>query len=404
MKQIIIHVDMDAFFASVEIRDDPSLQGKPLIIGALPTERGVVATCSYEARKYGVHSAMNIKEAYRLCPHGVYMHGNFEKYKEVSRQLHDIWDSYCDASEAIALDEAYLDVTNRAETWARARRIARTIKDRIREEVGLTCSVGLAYSKTAAKVASEEKKPDGYFEIPSPDEFVALMSPRDVRALYTVGARTAEKLHTAGFHTVGDLLEQPDAVIRLMGNQGRFIVDLASGQDDRKVTPYRPEDAKSISREITFQQDAEDREFLKDVLILLSFCVEERAKRYGLHGAGVTLKLTFSNMQSITRSRLTPPCDSAVEIYEEAARLLDLVEFRPVRLIGAGIYHLSGEEGRQLRLEDLLEEESAEREEKRIALLDSLRQKYHLDFAGHLEDLYKNETLHRTVEWMRKHR
>ena len=404
MDQIIIHVDMDAFFASVEIRDDPSLKGKPLIIGALPTERGVVATCSYEARKYGIHSAMNIKEAYRLCPHGVYMHGSYEKYKEVSRQLHEIWDSYCDASEAIALDEAYLDVTKRAETWERGRRIARTIKERIREEVGLTCSVGLAYSKTAAKVASEEKKPDGYFEIPSPEEFVALMSPRDVRALYTVGARTAEKLHAAGFHTIGDLLEQPDAVIRLMGNQGRFLVELASGQDDRKVTPYRPEDAKSISREITFQQDVEDREFLKDVLILLSFCVEERARRYGLHGEGVTLKLTFSNMQSITRSRLTLPCDSAEEIYEEASRLLDLVELRPVRLIGAGIYHLSGEEGRQLRLEDLLEEESAEREEKRIALLDSLQQKYRLDFAGHLEDLYKNETLHRTVEWMRKHR
>ena len=403
MEQIIIHVDMDAFFAAVEIRDDPSLKGKPLIIGALPTERGVVATCSYEARKYGIHSAMNIKEAYRLCPHGVYMHGNYEKYKEVSRQLHEIWDSYCDASEAIALDEAYLDVTKRAETWERARRIARTIKERIREEAGLTCSVGLAYSKTAAKVASEEKKPDGYFEIPSPEDFVSLMSPRDVRALYTVGARTAEKLHAAGFHTVGDLLEQPDTVIRQMGNQGRFLVELASGQDDRKVTPYRPEDAKSISREITFQQDVEDREFLKDVLILLSFCVEHRARRYGLHGAGVTLKLTFSDMQGITRSRMTPPCDSAVEIYEEASRLLDLVELRPVRLIGAGIYHLSGEEGRQLRLDDLLEEEAAEREEARTSLLDSLQQKYRLDFAGHLEDLYKNDTLHRTVEWMRKH-
>ena len=404
MDQIIIHVDMDAFFASVEIRDDPSLQGKPLIIGALPTERGVVATCSYEARKYGVHSAMNIKEAYRLCPQGIYMHGNYEKYKSVSQQLHEIWNSYSDAAETIALDEAYLDVTKRAETWDRARRIAHTIKERTREELGLICSVGLAYSKTAAKVASEEKKPDGYFEIPSAEEFVALMKPRDVQALYTVGARTAEKLHAAGFHTIGDLQEKQEEVIRLLGNQGKAIVRLAAGHDDRAVIPYRPEDAKSISREITFQQDVEDREFLKDVLILLSFCVEDRARRHGLHGHGVTLKLTFSDMQSITRSHLVPPCDSAEEIYEASVRLLDQVSLRPVRLIGAGIYQLSGEEGRQIRFEDLMEENRKEQEEQRARMLASLDQRYGLDFTGHLSDLYQNEPLHRTVEWMRKHR
>ena len=404
MEQIIIHVDMDAFFASVEIRDDPSLQGKPLIIGALPTERGVVATCSYEARKYGVHSAMNIKEAYRLCPHGIYMHGNYEKYKAVSWQLREIWNSYSDAAETIALDEAYLDVTKRAETWERARRIAHSIKEQTREDLGLSCSVGLAYSKTAAKVASEEKKPDGYFEIPSSEDFVELMKDRDVQALYTVGARTAEKLHAAGFHTIGDLQKKPEEVIRFMGNQGAAIVRLASGHDHREVVPYRPEDAKSISREITFQQDVEDREFLKDVLILLSFCVEDRAKRYRLHGHGVTLKLTYSDMQSITRSHLVPPCDSAEEIYEASVRLLDQVSLRPVRLIGTGIYQLSGEEGRQIRLDDLLDENRKAQEEKRALLLSSLERRYGLDFAGHLQDLYKNETLHRTVEWMRKHR
>ena len=194
MSNIIIHVDMDAFYASVEIRDNPSLRGRPLIIGSLPHERGVVATCSYEARKYGVHSAMNIKEAYRLCPNGIYMHPNFEKYKSVSNQLHKIWNSYASASETIALDEAYLDVTDTAGSFEKAREIAKTIKSRTWQELGLSCSVGLAYSKTAAKTASEEKKPNGYFEIPTAQDFVNLIIDRDVRVLYTVGAKTAEKL------------------------------------------------------------------------------------------------------------------------------------------------------------------------------------------------------------------
>ena len=173
MNQIIIHVDMDAFYASVEIRDNPALKGKPLIIGSLPQERGVVATCSYEARKFGVHSAMNIKDAYRLCPGGIYMHPNFEKYRAVSAQLHEIWNTYASASETIALDEAYLDVTETARTWDIACEFAQAIKRRTREELHLTCSVGIAYSKTAAKTASEEKKPDGYFEIPTKETFFA---------------------------------------------------------------------------------------------------------------------------------------------------------------------------------------------------------------------------------------
>ena len=153
MNQIIIHVDMDAFYASVEVRDDPSLRGKPLIIGALPSERGVVATCSYEARKFGVHSGMSIKDAYRLCPRGIYRHPDFDKYRAVSHQLREIWRSYAAAMETIALDEAYLDVTEQAGNWEGAREIAQLIKRRTREELHLSCSVGLAYSKTAAKTA-----------------------------------------------------------------------------------------------------------------------------------------------------------------------------------------------------------------------------------------------------------
>ena len=176
-------MDMDAFYASVEVRDDPSLAGKPLIIGSLPHERGVVATCSYEARRYGVHSAMNIKEAWRLCPDGIYMHPNFDKYRAVSQRLRGIWSGYASALETVALDEAYLDVTQKAGSWENACTFAREIKRRTLEELRLTCSVGVAYSKTAAKTASEEKKPDGYFELRTPRDFVSLIIDRDVGVL-----------------------------------------------------------------------------------------------------------------------------------------------------------------------------------------------------------------------------
>ncbi len=403
MKQIIIHVDMDAFFASVETRDNPALRGKPLIIGSLPQERGVVATCSYEARKYGVHSAMNIKEAYRRCPQGIYMHPNMDKYKAVSGQLHQIWNTYASAAETIALDEAYLDVTKQAQNLEGARQIAMTIKQRTRTEVGLTCSVGVAYSKTAAKTASEEKKPDGYFEIPTPQDFVDLMIDRDVQSLYTVGKMTAEKLYASGIRTVRDIRESPEEVIRLLGKQGQWITNLAFGIDERKVTPYRPQDAKSIGREVTFQEDVNHYGLLKDVLVLLALCVDRRAKRYGLYGNGVTLKLTYFDMKGITRSRLTPACDNAVMIWQEAARLLENVERRPVRLIGVSIYNLSSEEGRQLTLEDYNTDARQRQDAEQKKLLDALQSRYHLDFAGHLDQIYQMDTLHRTVEYMRKH-
>ena len=402
--QIIIHVDMDAFYASVEIRDNPPLRGKPLIIGALPQERGVVATCSYEARKFGVHSAMNIKEAWRLCPRGVYMHPDFEKYRAVSLQLHAIWDAYATASEYIALDEAYLDVTESAGSWERACEFARTIKRRTLEELGLTCSVGVAYSKTAAKTASEEKKPDGYFEIPTAEDFVNLIIDRDVRVLYTVGEKTAEKLNRAGIRTVRDIRNRSGEIIRSFGKQGQWMTRLAFGEDDRKVSPYRPEDAKSISREVTFQEDADDYGFIADVLLLLAFSVERRAVRAGLYGEGVTLKLTYSDMKGVTRSRLIPSSRSAVVIWEEALRLMEQAPRKPVRLAGVGIYHLTGEYGRQLRIEDLLPEEKEAQEKKAGEALEALGRRYGLDFAGNMDKVLRGETLYRTIEYMRKHR
>ena len=404
MDQIILHVDMDAFYASVEIRDNPELAGKPLIIGSLPTERGVVATASYEARKYGVHSGMNIKEAYRLCPKGIYMHPNFDKYRAVSDQLHDIWNDYATAAESIALDEAYLNITETAGDWDGARKIAETIKRRTREEVHLTCSVGIAYSKTAAKTASEEKKPDGYFEIRTPEDFVDLIIDRDVRALYTVGARTAEKLKRVGIATVRDVRDRQDEVVRLLGKHGAHITRMAYGIDDRKVVPYDPLDTKSISRELTFQEDVSDFGLLDDVLFLLAMSVERRAKRKGLHGRGVTLKVTYADMKNITRSRIVVSSDSAATIWQEARDLLGQIEKRPVRLIGAGVYNLTGDDGWQMSLEDYLEESIDEKQQIIDSKLAELGERYHLDFAGNLDKIFSGTTLYRTAEYMRKHR
>ena len=404
MSQIIIHVDMDAFFAAVEIRDNPSLRGKPLIIGSLPHERGVVATASYEARKYGVHSGMNIKDAYRLCPHGIYLYPNIEKYKAVSLELHRIWNDNSDALEAIALDEAYLDLTERAGSFEGARKIAHTIKKRTLDKLGLTCSIGVAYSKTAAKTASEEKKPNGYFEIRTAEDFVRLIQNRDVRALYTVGAKTATKLNAGGIFTVRDVQQKKAEVIRLLGKQGNWITSLAFGIDGRKVIPYRPQDAKSISREITFQEDVSDYDFLKEVLFLLALCVESKVRRLQLYGHGISLKLTYTDMKSISRSRRMSAVENAMDMYAEALRLLAQVVQRPVRLIGVGIYDLTTENYQQLSLGDWLAESSAAEIPGKDDIFAALEARYGLDFAGHLTQIVHSDTLHKTVEYMRKYR
>ena len=394
---------MDAFYAAVEIRDNPALRGKALIIGALPHERGVVATCSYEARKYGVRSAMNIKEAHRLCPDGIYLHPNFEKYRAVSAQLHSIWNEYAEAAEYIALDEAYLDVTKTAGNWERACAFAKAIKSRILAELGLTCSIGVAYSKAAAKTASEEKKPNGYFEIPSAEDFVNLVMDRDVRVLYTVGAKTAEKLNKAGIYTIRHIRQKPDETIRLLGKQGRLLTQLAMGIDERRVVQYKPEDAKSISREFTFQADVNDFTFLRDALLLLAISVERRAEKVGLYGESVTLKITYADMKTITRSKAIDATRSAGEIYKCSSELLEQIKPGPVRLIGVGIHRLTREQNRQLRLEDLFADEKSGQDIINDALI-SLRQRYGLDFAGNLDRIFTGEIFARTMEYMRKHR
>ncbi|MCL2253178.1 MAG: DNA polymerase IV [Lachnospiraceae bacterium] len=346
----IIHVDMDAFFAAVEVRDNPELRGKPLIIGSLPSERGVVSTCSYEARKYGVRSAMSIKDAYRRCPHGIYMHPNGHKYYEVSKQIHEIWDKYTDLCECISLDEGFLDVTASAHLFGGAAKIGGEIKHRTVETVGLTCSVGIGYSLMSAKLASEEKKPDGYFEIPTPKALRELIIDRNVREIYGVGAKTADELKRIGITTVRQIYENPQLVTSLLGNHGRQIIELAEGIDNRKVTPFA--EAKSIGAEHTFQHDTTDFAYLKDVLLLTAQRISFDLKLKGIYAHTVTLKVTYHDMKSITRSKSGDATDKTQVIFDTAAALLDKIERRPIRLVGISLSNISATPNMQISLFD----------------------------------------------------
>ena len=350
IKVQVVHVDMDMFFAAVEIRDNPELAGKPLIIGALPSERGVVSTCSYEARQYGIRSAMSIKEAYRLCPHGIYMHPNGRKYVEASRQIHKIWDDYTDVAEYISLDEGFLDVCGTAHLFGGAEKIGREIKRRVKEETGLSCSVGVGYSMMSAKLASEEKKPDGFFQILTPEALRALIMDRNVRIIYGVGPQTAAELNKIGVRTVRDIYNNRDAVALVLGNQGKHIIDLANGIDNRVVCT--PAKSQSLGKEVTFQQDITDRAYLNDVLRLIARELSFQIRLDGTFAKTITLKVTFKDMKKITRSKSGEATNKADVIYATAAALLDKVERRPIRLVGISLSGFADGECKQLTLFD----------------------------------------------------
>ncbi len=340
MKKTIIHIDMDAFFASVEERDNPDLKGKPLVIGALPDERGVVSTCNYEARKFGIHSAMNIKEAYRRCPDAIFMHGDMKKYERISTQIHSIMLKFTDKIEFVALDEGYMDVTGSLRLFGSAENIGLQLKKEIFETLGLTCSVGISYSMMGAKLASEEKKPNGFFVIKDETALTELILKRSVRVICGIGSQTEKKLHEFGISTVEDLLKAPPQLVRTLGKAGEDMLKLAKGIDDREVIAESI--SKSIGREYTFQQDIEDKEVLKDTLLLLSGDVGIRAKQKGLYGKTITLKIKFSDMNTITRSLSRTTTNSAKKIYACACELLDNVRLlKSVRLVGVTLNNLT---------------------------------------------------------------
>jgi len=346
----ILHVDMDAFFASVEQRDDPSLQGIPVVVGGSLNSRSVVSAASYEARKFGIHSAMPMAEVYRRCPHAVLLPVNIPKYRAVSQQIQQIFLTYTPMVEPLSLDEAFLDVTGSLSLFGPAEKIAQLIKRRIQLELNLTASVGLACNKFLAKIASDLRKPDG-FVVVQPDRIQEFLDPLSVERIWGVGKKTAEQLHTLNIRTVRDLrnLEQ-GYLTKLLGVIGSQLYLLARGTDERPVTSDRV--VQSIGRETTFANDIADRDLLETVLLKLSVDVGRSARKESLKGKTISLKVRFSDFKTISRSHtLTQASNLDDVIYREVCQLLREVELRqPVRLMGVTLSNLTDKEESQLSL------------------------------------------------------
>ncbi|MFD0555778.1 DNA polymerase-4 [Stackebrandtia endophytica] len=329
----ILHIDMDAFFASVEIARDPTLRGKPVIVGGLGN-RGVVSAASYEARRFGVNSAMPIALARRRCPHGVYLSPTFSEYSRVSKAVMAMFGEFTPLVEPLSVDEAFLDVTGSRRLFGSARAIAAEIRARVAADHDITCTVGVASTKFVAKLASTQAKPDGLAVVPA-GKVLDFLHPLPVSALWGVGEKTAETLARLGLKTVGDIAAMPTA--RLRSAVGRAAADhlhsLAWGRDARKVETTREE--KSISAEVTFDQNIADPAELAKAVLALSHKVAARARRAGLTGRTVAVKIRSGDFSTRNRSRtLTVPTDLAHEVYAVAADLVRANVTAPVRLIG----------------------------------------------------------------------
>ena len=346
----IIHVDMDAFYASVEQRDDPFLLGKPVIVGGRPNSRGVVSAASYEARKFGIHSAMPLAEAFRRCPQAIFLPVNAQKYREVSLQIRQIFLSYTPMVEPISLDEAFLDVSGSTSLFGPANSIALEIKQRIRQELNLTASVGLASNKFLAKLASDLRKPDG-FVVVHPNRIQEFLDPLSVERIWGVGKKTAEQLHNINVKTVRDLrhLEQ-GYLTKRFGVLGSQLYQLALGIDDRPVESDRV--AKSIGREITFTSDLDNRDILKTVLLELAIDVGRNLRKEALKGKTISMKVRYHDFHTISRSHtLQRATDLDDVIYQEACNLLQGVSLKhPLRLIGVTVHNLTDQKEGQLSL------------------------------------------------------
>jgi DNA polymerase-4 len=353
MPETILHVDMDAFYASVETIKDPSLRGKPVIVGGLGG-RGVVTSASYEARAFGVGSAMPIIRARRLCPHGIYLSNDFDSYLDYSRRIRTIFESITPLVEPLSLDEAFLDVGGSVRLFGPPIDIARRIKAQV-GELGLPCTVGVAPNKFLAKLASTRGKPDGLLVVPA-DDVESFLHPLPVGALWGVGEQTAEELRRLGLKTVGDVAQLGRRTLeRAVGAAlGAHLHYLANGIDDRDVVPHEP--ARSIGSENTFSHDLDDTDEILREILRLSDRTASRLRSKGMCGRTVTLKVRYSNFSTITRSRTSgAEIDTPAEIYSIAKGLyLKLDPERPrIRLLGVTMSGLApGPASRQLGLLD----------------------------------------------------
>lgn len=343
----IIHIDMDAFYASVEQRDFPGYRGKPVVVGGLPEGRGgVIATASYEARKFGIRSAMPSKTALRLCPQAIFVFPRFEVYRAVSVQIREIFYRYTDIIEPLSLDEAYLDVTNDKQNIGSALDIARLIKHAIRNELELTASAGISINKFVAKIASDMNKPDGLTFI-GPSRIGKFMEGLPVEKFYGVGKVTATRMKAMGLHTGADLKKLSEAeLIQCFGKPGKFYYQIVRGVDNREVQPHR--ETKSVSVEDTYQEDLAGKEVMAQELNILAERLSVRLKRLGLKGKTVTVKFKFHDFTIITRSiSLTNFINQTEDIQRSAVTMLSNapVDDKRIRLLGVGISNFEKNEG-----------------------------------------------------------
>lgn len=402
MRRWIMHVDMDAFFASVEQLDHPEYKGHPVIVGGL-SSRGVVATASYEARKFGVHSAMPISRAKKLCPHGIYVYPNMARYKEISHIIHKVMEEFTPIIEPLSLDEAFLDVTGITHKFTGPKALGRAIKDRVFEETGLIISAGLAPNKFLAKLASDLDKPDGLVVIPYGKECESLAN-FPIKRIWGVGPSTERRLKDGGFALIKDVQNLPDEkpLVPYVGNQARRIWELARGIDERPVEPDRQ--IQSVGNEETYESDVEDPAVIDLELHYFANRVAKRLRKYGLMGHTVSIKVRYNDFKTVSRQkRLDSSTDQERVIYDTSVLLWNKlirdalsvkqeeqevmgatprpkfdnsileVPVKPIRLLGVTVSGLSTE---GIVQDDLFSIEADEKDEKLSIVLDSLASKF----------------------------
>ncbi len=336
----ILHIDMDAFFAAVEEKRHPELTGKPIVIGGDgdPTKRGVVSTASYEARKYGIHSAMPLRRAYQLCPEAVFLPVDYDEYVKVSGKIKTVLRSFTPLVEDVGIDEAFLDITD---IDMESEEIVKRIKERIREETDLSCSIGIGPNKLLAKIASDMKKPDG-LTIISSEDIKEMIWPLPVRKLWGVGPKTEKRLHDVGITTIGDLASiPPEKLIEDFGQSyGNYLHEASRGMDESPlITHWEP---KSMSRETTFQRDTDNWNVISKNLAELTRDVVDSMKESGYQGKTVTIKIRFSNFETHTRAKTLDDFTDSLDIIRKAAfEVFGRIELKKkIRLIGVRVSNL----------------------------------------------------------------
>ncbi len=376
MSRRILHLDMDAFFAAVEQQDFPQYRGKPVIVGADPkggTGRGVVATASYEARKYGIHSALPISQAYQRCPHAIYLRGRYGRYSEISRQMIAILNEFTPVIEKISIDEAFLDITKSLSLFGGAEKIGHKIKKRIYDELGLIASIGIAPNKFLAKVASDLEKPDGFVVVKEGEE-KEFLKPLPISRLWGVGKKTEAVLKQRNIETIGQIAQISEQDLnRRFGKWGNALWRLANGIDNRIVQPR--ETQKSISQETTFDKDTGDEEIIHKTLLGLAESLSRLMRKSRLKGRTVTLKVRLEDFSTFTRSKTLSDFIDSTQILKGVAIAL-YKKFNnkkmKVRLLGIGVSQLNSVSGEQLGLFD----QEAPLDAKMTKLLDSLQDKF----------------------------